>query len=192
MKKIVLATNNAHKLREMRQMLGDWYEVLGLADIGCDADIPENADTFAGNALAKASYVRARYGLACIADDSGLEVDALGGRPGVHSARFAGEHDSAANNALLLRLMENEPNRRARFRCVVCFIDDNDAVHYFEGAVEGDILDRLYGEGGFGYDPLFRPLGWDKSFGEANAEEKNAVSHRGQAVDALRRYLETL
>ena len=192
MKRIVLATNNAHKLREMRQMLGDSYEVLGLADIGCDVEIPEDADTFAGNALAKASYVRTHFGLACIADDSGLEVDALDGRPGVHSARFAGEHDSTANNAKLLRLMENETNRRARFRCVVCLVDDNDAVHYFEGAVEGEILDRLYGEGGFGYDPLFRPLGWSKSFGEASANEKNAVSHRGKAVEALRQYLETV
>lgn len=191
MKKIVLATNNAHKLREMRQLLGDAYEVVGLVDIGCTADIPENADTFAGNALAKALYVREHYGLACIADDSGLEVDALGGRPGVFSARFAGEHDSDANNALLLRLMKGVKNRAARFRCVVCFMDEAGDAHYFEGKVEGEILDGMQGGGGFGYDPLFRPLGWKKSFGEASADEKNAVSHRGRAVEALRMYLGT-
>lgn len=190
MKKIVLATNNAHKLQELRQMLGNDYEVAGLADIGCHDDIPEDADTFAGNAMCKARYVWEHYGLPCIADDSGLEIDALGGRPGVYSARFAGNHDSAANNALVLKLMQGVDNRRARFRCVICLLDGNGDEHLFEGAVEGEILHSLDGEGGFGYDPLFRPLGWNKSFGRATADEKNAVSHRGRAVEALRRYLE--
>lgn len=190
MKKIVLATNNAHKLQELRQMLGGSYEVVGLADIGCHDDIVEDAETFAGNARCKAIHVWKHYGLPCIADDSGLEIDALGGRPGVHSARFAGEHDDKANNELVLKLMDGQTDRRARFRCVICMIDGQGAEHYFDGAVEGEILHAPDGEGGFGYDPLFRPLGWDKSFGRASAEEKNAVSHRGRAVEALRRYLE--
>lgn len=190
MKQIVFATNNAHKLREIQEILGDGYSVLGLADLGCTDDIPETADSFEGNALQKAQWVAEHYGLDCIADDSGLEVDALGGAPGVYSARFAGPgHDSAANNALLLARLEGVTDRRARFRTALVMLRAADGAHIFEGSVEGDILTSPRGEGGFGYDPLFRPLGWSKSFAEATPAEKNAISHRGKAVEALRQFL---
>ena len=190
MKQIVFATNNAHKLRELREILGDPYDIRGLADIGCHDDIPENADTFEGNAMAKALWVAEKYGLDCIADDSGLEVDALGGGPGVYSARFAGPgHDSAANNALLLSRLEGIADRRARFRTALALVRAATGTHIFEGCVEGEILSAPRGEGGFGYDPLFRPLGWTKSFAEATPQEKNAISHRGRAVEKLRQFL---
>lgn len=190
MKQIVFATNNANKLRELREILGDGYAVRGLADLGCTEDIPETADTFEGNALQKAQWVAEHYGLDCIADDSGLEVDALGGAPGVYSARFAGPgHDSAANNALLLSRLEGVADRRARFRTALVLLRATDGVHVFNGTVEGEILTAPRGEGGFGYDPLFRPSGWEKSFAEASPAEKNAISHRGKAVEELRQFL---
>ncbi len=190
MEKIVFASNNSHKVRELRQLLGPGYDVLSLADIGCTADIPETADTFEGNALQKAQWVKDHYGLDCIADDSGLEVDALGGAPGVHSARFAGEgHDHAANNALLLKRLAGVADRRARFRTVIALLRGDEQPRFFSGAVEGTILDHLQGQEGFGYDPLFMPLGWDKTFAQASMEEKNAVSHRGNAVRALVKFL---
>lgn len=191
MKRIVFATGNSNKLRELREILGADYEVCGLRDIGCDDDIPETADTFEGNALLKAQWVRDRYGVDCIAEDAGLEVDALGGAPGVLSARFAGPgHDSRANNELLLRRLEGVADRRARFRTSLVLLRA-DGPHFFEGKIEGDILEDPRGEGGFGYDPLFVPKGWTKTFAEAGAEEKNAVSHRGQAVAALQRFIES-
>lgn len=190
MKQLVFATNNAHKLRELRQMLGDSYSIVGLADMGCSDDIPETADTFEGNALQKAQWVADRYGVDCIADDSGLEVDALGGAPGVLSARFAGPgHDSEANNRLLLEKMEGVADRSARFRTALVLLRRSDGIHTFDGCVEGEILHERHGDGGFGYDPLFRPLGWDKSFAQASPDEKNAVSHRGRAVAKLVRFL---
>lgn len=184
--KIVFATNNAHKLSELRQIVGDRYEILSLADIDCHDDIPETADTLEGNALQKARWVKERYGYDCFADDTGLEVEALDGAPGVHSARYApGEgHDAAANTALLLKNMEGKENRTARFRTVIALIKDG-KTQMFEGIVKGCILTVPRGEGGFGYDPVFQPEGWDKSFAEASAEEKNAVSHRGRATRAL-------
>ena len=191
MDKIVFATNNAHKLAELRQMLGTRYEVLSLADIGCHDDIPEDADSFEGNALLKARWVKERYGYDCFADDSGLEVDALGGAPGILSARYAGAHgDSDANNAKLLTELAGVLDRRARFRCVIALLLGSDQPVYFKGCVEGTIIDELTGSGGFGYDPLFRPEGWECTFAEASPERKNAVSHRGQAVEALAKYLE--
>lgn len=192
MRKIVIATNNLHKLSELRRMLGPETEVLGLRDIGCDADIPENAPTFEGNALAKASYVWEHYGYDCIADDSGLEVDALGGAPGVLSARFAGvAHDDAANNRLLLERLAGLPaeKRTARFRTAICLLEAGHEPKYFSGAVEGRILDAPRGNAGFGYDPLFVPDGWTKTFAEATGSEKDAVSHRGRAVRALMAFL---
>lgn len=190
MKKIVFASNNSHKVRELRQLLGDGYEVMSLADIGCHDDIPETADTFEGNALQKAQWVLERYGYDCIADDSGLEVDSLGGAPGVRSARFAGPgHDHAANNALLLKRMEGRSDRSARFRTVIALVRKGLAPEFFSGKVEGTILENLRGEEGFGYDPLFMPQGWTKTFAEATMDEKNAVSHRGNAVRALVEYL---
>ena len=186
--KIVLATNNVHKLRELRKMLApEGYEVLGLADIACRDDIPETSDTFEGNALQKARWVYERYGIDCIADDSGLEVDALGGAPGVYSARYSGRaHDDAANNARLLAELDGCSDRRARFRTAIAMLRkaDGGVPRFVEGCVEGDI-----GDGGFGYDPLFRPKGWNRSFAMATPEEKNDISHRGRAVRELLRFL---
>lgn len=194
MKKIVLATNNAHKLSELRSMLSPDFEVCGLADIGCYDDIPETADSFFGNALQKAQWVADRYDYDLVAaDDSGLEVDALGGAPGVYSARYAGPgHDSAANNERLLRELAGEQNRSARFCTVIALFRRDKEPIFFEGTVEGTILAGPRGTGGFGYDPLFVPTGWNKTFAEATAEEKNAISHRGQAAKALAQYLKLL
>ena len=183
---LVFATNNAHKLEELRQIAGERFEIKSLAEIGCHDDIPETHDTLEGNALEKARWVKQHYGYDCFADDTGLEVESLGGAPGVRSARYApGEgHDSAANMQLLLRNMEGIENRRARFRTVIALVRD-DSEKLMEGVVEGRILEAPQGEGGFGYDPVFCPDGWDKTFAEAAAEEKNAVSHRGRATRRL-------
>lgn len=190
MEKIVFATNNAHKLGELRAMLGNRYSILSLDDIGCRDDIPETADSFAGNALLKARWVKERYGFDCFADDSGLEVDALGGAPGIHSARFAGTHgDDEANNNLLLERLKGVRDRSARFRCVIALLKGNDEPAFFEGTVEGSIIDTPTGAKGFGYDPLFRPSGWTCTFAEAEPAKKNAVSHRGKAVAMLADYL---
>lgn len=184
--KIVFATNNLHKLEELRQIAGDKLEILGLKDIGCDIDIPETGDTLEANALQKARYVSGHYGMSCFADDTGLEVDALDGAPGVRSARYApGDgHDSHANMALLLKNMEGVIDRKARFRTVIALIIDG-KEHIFEGKVEGDIMEEPSGGHGFGYDPVFRPDGWSRTFAEASPEEKNSVSHRGRAVRKL-------
>ncbi len=190
MKQIVFASNNPHKLRELRELAGADMAILSLDDIGCHDDIPETADTFEGNALLKARWVKERYGYDCFADDSGLEVDALGGEPGVRSARYAGEgHGSAANNAKLLSRLSGTTDRRARFRTAIALLAGNDEPRFFNGSVEGEILTEAHGEGGFGYDPLFRPLGWAKTFAEATPDEKNAVSHRGNAVRLLMDFL---
>lgn len=193
MKKIVFATNNAHKLEELRRIFAGRMEILSLRDIDCHDDIPEDADTFEGNALAKARWVKERYGFDCIADDSGLEVDALDGAPGVRSARFAGvAHDDAANNRLLLeRLAGLQPEQRtARFRTAICLLEGTAGPRYFNGAVEGRIIESARGAAGFGYDPLFVPEGWTRTFAEASGAEKDAVSHRGRAVRALIDYLQ--
>ena len=190
MDKLVFATNNAHKLGELRKMLAGRFCVVSLADIGCHDDIPEDADTFEGNALAKAQWVLERYGLDCIADDSGLEVDALGGAPGIHSARYAGAgHDDAANNAKLLSELAGAADRSARFRTVIALVRKDHEPMFFHGTVEGTIPNAPQGDAGFGYDPLFVPQGWSKSFAEASPDEKNAVSHRGRAVRELCKYL---
>lgn len=192
MRQIVFASNNDHKLRELRQLLGSSFEVLSLSDIGCHDDIPETADTFEGNALLKARYVKEHYGYDCFADDSGLEVDAIGGAPGIYSARYAGSgHDNAANNARLLHELEGIADRRARFRTAIALLEGDAEPRYFNGSVEGTILTEPHGDGGFGYDPLFRPDGWQISFAEASADEKNAVSHRGRAVRLLAAYLDS-
>lgn len=190
-RKIVFATNNAHKLEELRSIACDSFEILSLADIGCHDDIPETSDTIEGNARQKACWVRDRYGYDCFADDTGLFVDSLGGAPGVFSARYAGGegHDSAANTALLLRNLAGKADRRARFRTVIALTEGSGTVRLFEGAVKGEITCEPAGCGGFGYDPVFRPLGWDKTFAEASADEKNAVSHRGRATRLLIEYL---
>lgn len=194
--KIVFATNNTHKLQEIRQILGDRFEIVSLSDIGCTADIPETAETLEGNALQKAQYVSKRYGLTVFADDTGLEVDALGGEPGVHSARYADgtDHDSEANMRKLLARMDGESNRRAHFRTVIALIRNqpDDIVTFFEGKVEGCITTEKHGTEGFGYDPVFQPEGYDKTFAELGADVKNTISHRAKAVAKLADYLRSM
>lgn len=189
---LVFATNNQHKLAELRRIAGDRYRILSLADIGCHDDIPETAPTLEGNALLKARWVKERYGYDCFADDTGLMVDALDGAPGVYSARYAGPgHDSAANMRLLLSNMEGVTDRRARFVTVIALIMDGRELT-FTGTVEGEILTAPDGEGGFGYDPVFRPEGETLSFARMSPDAKNAISHRGRATAALISYLSSL
>jgi len=189
MKEIVFATNNQHKLEEVRAMLGDSYKVVSLKEIGCFDDIPETADTLKGNALQKAEWVKERYGYDCFADDTGLEVEALGGAPGVFSARYAGENVTYAdNNRKLLQEMKGKTNRNAAFKTVICLIL-NGETHFFEGEVRGRIIEENRGTTGFGYDPLFIPEGYDVTFAEMGAELKNKISHRARATAALVEFL---
>ncbi len=185
MKRIIFATNNAHKLEEVSAILGNSIELVTLKEAGITEEIPENEPTIEGNALAKARYVWERTGCDCFADDTGLEVDALGGAPGVHSARYATDgHDFAANRHKLLHEMEGKESRTARFRTVIALIEGGKEI-CFEGVVEGIITTSERGEGGFGYDPMFQPEGYDKTFAEIAPEEKHAISHRGRAVAKL-------
>ncbi len=194
MKQLIMATNNEHKLREIRQILAGTYEVKGLADIGCHEDIPETAGTLEGNALQKARYVHEHYGTDCFADDTGLEVEALDGGPGVFTARFGqmngyGEsHDADANIRCLLDKLKDSTNRRARFRTAIALIQDGEE-HLFEGIVEGEILHEKTGTDGFGYDPIFAPVEAGVSFAEMGPQEKNRISHRGRAVQKLVQFL---
>lgn len=189
-KKLVFATNNAHKLDEIRAILGDKIEVLSLKDINCDADIPETADTLEGNAALKAEYIYNNYGLDCFADDTGLEVEALGGAPGVYSARYAGGdgHDSEANMRKLLKELDGKQNRKAQFRTAICLIEQGEE-HLFEGIVKGSIIEQKRGASGFGYDPVFMPEGYEETFAEMGNAEKNKISHRARAVEKLCEYL---
>lgn len=189
-KKLVFATNNPHKLEEIRGVAGDRFIICSLAEIGCHEDIPETADTIRGNAVMKAYYVAEKYGVDCFADDTGLEVTALGGAPGVHTARYASEqgHDTMANMRLLLQNMENAADRSARFITCIALVE-NGEVTTFEGVCEGTILKEMEGDGGFGYDPVFRPDGLDVTFAAMTGEQKNAVSHRGKATRKLLDYL---
>lgn len=190
-KQIVFATNNAHKLSEVQAVLGDRFRLVTLAECGITEEIPEDAPTLEGNALQKARYVHERTGADCFADDTGLEVDALDGAPGVHSARYATDgHDFAANNRLLLRNLAGAADRRAHFRTVIALILDG-REYLFEGRVDGRIAESEAGCGGFGYDPLFVPEGFDKTFAEMGADEKNAISHRGRAVRRLVEFLQS-
>ena len=187
--KLIFATNNAHKLSEVQAVLGPSFELVTPRMCGVEEEIPETAETLEGNARQKARYLYERTGLDCFADDTGLEVEALNGAPGVHSARYATDgHDFAANNRLLLKNLEGETNRRARFRTAICLIEGG-AERLFEGIVEGHIIDHESGTEGFGYDPLFVPEGYDCTFAEMSADEKNAISHRGRAVRKLVAYL---
>lgn len=192
--KIVFATNNQHKLSEVRQILGERFEVVSLNDIGCTEDIPETAETLEGNALQKVRYVKEHYGLDCFADDTGLEVKALDGAPGVHTARYAElygsgvTHDSDANMCLLLHNLENITDRRARFRTVIALIYKGQE-YLFEGICPGSILRERRGTEGFGYDPIFQPEGYDRPFAMMTADEKNAISHRGRATQKLAEFL---
>lgn len=190
MKKLVFASNNAHKLAEIRSILAGRVEVVSLADIDCHDEIPETADTLEGNALIKARHIWERYGLYCFADDTGLEVEALDGAPGVYSARFAGEKATFDDNVSLLleRLAGVPAPRRAAFRTVVALIDEY-GTHLFEGSVSGEITEERAGAGGFGYDPVFRPEGRAETFAELSESEKNRMSHRGRAIQKLAKYL---
>lgn len=199
--KIVFATNNQHKLQEIRDILGSEFEIVSLKDIGCDVDIPETGNTLEENAMQKAQYVYDHYNLSCFADDTGLEVEALNGEPGVHSARYAEgtDHDSEANMAKLLRNLEGKDNRKARFRTVIALIQKQDVcpcgctsikkVNRFEGIVDGSIATEKHGTAGFGYDPIFVPEGYYKSFAELGESIKNGISHRARAVAKLAEYL---
>ncbi len=187
--KLVFASNNANKVVEIRQVLPDDIEVLTLADIGCDEDIPETAATIEGNALLKANYVTQNYGLDCFADDSGLEVDALNGAPGVYSARYAGKHKNSEDNiSKLLQEMEGITNRTAQFKTVIA-LNRNGEQHFFTGIIRGEITTKRMGTDGFGYDPVFKPVGYDLTFAEIPLAEKSRISHRGRAIAALVDYL---
>ncbi len=182
MKKIVFATNNKNKLREMREIMDGLYDVLSLADIGCHEEIVEDADTIQGNAKIKADYITNKYHIDCFADDTGLEVEALKGAPGVYSARFAGENCSYQDNVdKLLSKMMGVENRKACFRTVIA-LNVNGESYYFEGRCEGVITTKAHGDGGFGYDPIFRPDGCVETFAEMSSEFKNKISHRGKAT----------
>ena len=191
-RKFVFATNNAHKLEEVTAILGDRIELLSLKDINCHADIPETADTLEGNALQKARYIAGNYRTDCFADDTGLEVEALNGAPGVYSARYAGAgHDSEANMQKLLHDMEGMENRKAQFRTVFALII-NGKEHLFEGIVKGEIIKTRRGTSRFGYDPIFIPEGYTQTFAEMGNELKNKISHRAVATDKLCKFLNSI
>ncbi|MBX0291072.1 RdgB/HAM1 family non-canonical purine NTP pyrophosphatase [Hymenobacter sp. HSC-4F20] len=189
--RLCFASNNAHKLDEIRPLLPPSVELLSLADIGCQQELPETQDTLEGNARQKAQYVWDHYGVACFADDTGLEVAALNGEPGVYSARYAGPQRLAADNvAKLLRELQGLPNRTAQFRTVVALVLPGGEVHEFAGAVEGLITEEVRGADGFGYDPVFQPTEGDgRTFAEMSIEEKNTISHRARAVAGLVQFL---
>ena len=190
---LVFATNNQHKLEEIRSILGSRFEILSLNDIGCHVDIPETANTLEGNAIQKARYIVDHYGYDCFADDTGLEVPALGGEPGVHSARYAEgtDHNSEANMQKLLHRLEGVDDRRAQFRTVICLARKGDSSNYtlFEGVVKGTISKEKQGTEGFGYDPIFVPEGYNESFAQLGMDVKNHISHRARAVEKLVKYL---
>jgi len=189
--KIVFATNNKHKLQELQAILGNNFELVSLQDIGCFEDIPEEQPTLEGNARQKAYYVFKKFGVSCFADDTGLEIEALYGEPGVYSARYAGEEKSAeANMKKVLENMAGTDKRNARFRTVISLVINGEEKQ-FEGIVEGEILREKHGNSGFGYDPIFQPAGFNLSFAEMSLDEKNKISHRGRAVEKLVHYLKT-
>lgn len=194
--KIVFATNNEHKLSEIRNILGSSIEIVSLKDIGCHTDIPETGKTLEENAMLKARYINENYGMSVFADDTGLEVDALGGAPGIYSARYAGGegHDSEANIAKLLAELGENNNRKARFRTVIALLlkEDGNAETkemLFEGIVNGSIIREKRGGEGFGYDPIFQPEGYDRTFAELGLDIKNKISHRARAVQKLAEYI---
>ena len=189
MRKLVFATNNAHKLEEVRAVLDNKIEIVSLNELGCYDDIPETANTLEGNALIKAAFVFEKFGMACIADDTGLEVEALNGEPGVYSARYGGEpHNAQKNMQKLLTNLKGIENRKARFRTVIV-LKDAERELYFEGTIHGHISETPSGAAGFGYDPVFVPDGYNKSFAELGPELKNKISHRALAVEELIRFL---
>lgn len=190
MQSIVFATGNANKVQEANIALGEAFQIISLKDIGCEEELPEDHPTLEGNALQKARYVYEHYNTPCFSEDTGLEVEALAGAPGVFSARFAGPgRDSEANMSLLLEKLQGNDNRRARFRTVIALILDDGTEHLFEGIVEGRIAGQKSGGQGFGYDPVFIPEGHNRSFAEMSMREKNEISHRARAIAKLKAFL---
>jgi XTP/dITP diphosphohydrolase len=190
--KLVFASNNANKIKEIQQLIPASIEIVSLQDIGCNEDIPETAATIEGNAILKANYVTEKYGLNCFADDSGLEVEALNGAPGVYSARYAGEPKNDDNNMdKLILALNNEANNKANFKTVIC-LNLNGEQHLFTGIINGTITDTKTGENGFGYDPIFIADGLTKTFAELTMQEKSTISHRGIAVKQLVAFLNTM
>ncbi len=190
-KVLVFATGNQHKVQEVSQILGDIYEIKSLKDIGCTDDIPETGLTFEENAFQKASYLNKKYGYDCMAEDSGLVVDGLNGEPGIYSARYAGpQRDDEENLHKVLKELGENPVRSARYKSVIALIS-NGKTFYFDGKVEGEILNKKVGKGGFGYDPIFQPKGYKISFAQMDSEEKNKISHRGEAVEKLVKFLKS-
>lgn len=188
---ICFATNNEHKLKEIRELLGNRFRVLSLDEIGCKEELPETQNSLEGNSKEKAEYIYKKYGIPCFADDTGLEVESLGGDPGVKSARYAGDHKNSDDNiALLLENLQGTRNRKARFRTVIT-LRENKGVIQFEGIVEGEIIKERKGEKGFGYDPVFRPIEEERTFAEMPLKEKNKISHRARAFRKLIRYLKS-
>ncbi|MCC8146659.1 MAG: non-canonical purine NTP diphosphatase [Bacteroidales bacterium] len=188
-KQLVFATNNQHKLEEVRHILQDKYEILSLKDIHCEEDIPETADTLEGNALLKAQYVKNNYGYDCFSDDTGLEVYVLNNAPGVYSARYAGDTKSSEDNMRkLLNELKDKKDRSARFRTVIALLE-GDSSYLFEGIVEGEIIQEKRGTTGFGYDPIFVPDGYSETFSELGSDIKNKISHRAEAVKKLKNFL---
>ncbi|GGH05685.1 non-canonical purine NTP diphosphatase [Sphingobacterium alkalisoli] len=188
MLELVFATNNAHKLEEVQQVVGDQFQIRSLADINCQDDIPETGDTFEENAKQKTDYLVNKYGLYSFGDDSGLEVEELDNAPGVYSARYSGSRDMEKNIDLVLESLADNPNRKARFRTVISLFL-NEQQHFFDGIIEGQIIQERRGEGGFGYDPIFIPDGYERTFAEMSAAEKNQISHRAIAVRKLADFL---
>lgn len=187
--KLVFATNNKNKIKEINNLIGDSIELLSLADINCHEDIPETADTIAGNALQKANYVFGKYGYNCFADDTGLEIDSLNGEPGIYSARYAGpQRDSNDNMDKVLVNLEEKPNRNAHFKTIIALII-NGKESLFEGVAKGEITKHKSGSKGFGYDPIFKPEGFNATFSEMSLEEKNKISHRAKAIKKLVNWL---
>ena len=190
--KLVFATNNQHKLKEVQEMLSNSIEVLSLKDIGCSEDVEETEITLEGNAKLKADYITEKYGFDCFADDTGLEVEALDGKPGVYSARYAGEHGNAEKNMeKLLIELQNKSSRKAKFRTIIA-LNLRNKQYLFEGICDGEILNKKTGAKGFGYDPIFKPRNASCSFAEMNSEEKNIISHRGIAIQELVQFLNSL
>lgn len=192
-RKLIFVTNNPHKLEEIRKIVGERIEIYSLKEINCLEEIPETADTIRDNAIMKAQYVAEKYGVDCFADDTGLEVSALGGAPGVHTARYASEegHDTIGNMQLLLQNLEGETDRSAQFVTYIALIIKGE-IRTFEGVCKGTILTQMQGNEGFGYDPIFQPEGFEKTFAQMSSEQKNAVSHRGKATRKLIEYLKDL
>lgn len=188
---LIFATNNAHKLAEVQAIVGNKFLLKSLADINCQDDIPETGHTFQENAQQKTDYLVNKYGLYCFGDDSGLEIDALNAEPGVYSARYSGSRDMDKNISLVLEKMKGMHNRKAQFKTVISLFL-NEQQHFFEGSIQGTIIEELRGKDGFGYDPIFVPDGYEQTFAEMTAEEKNAISHRAIAVGKLADFLTTL